>query len=57
MCDQYFWEWNEHSNSSLYSCNVWHLNGMLNISLEIFPKKTHLTEKDIQNTWETIVIL
>ena len=33
-------------------CNVRHLNGMLNISLEIFPKKTHKLKKKkkIQNT-------
>ena len=31
-------------------CNVRHLNGMLNISLEIFPKKNALTGKKIQTT-------
>ena len=39
-------------------CNVRHVNGMLNISLEIFPKKTKKNkQKVIQNTWETIVTL
>ena len=36
-------------------CNVRHLNGILKISLEIYPKNTQLKKK-IQNTWETIVI-
>ena len=26
-------------------CNVWHVNGMLNISLEIFPKKDAIMGK------------
>ena len=34
---------NEISNIPL--CNVRHLNGMLNISLEIFPKKTQTEKK------------
>ena len=37
-------------------CNVRCLNGMLNISLEIFPEKDALTEKKILNTWETILL-
>ena len=28
-------------NIRISLCNVRHVNGMLNISLEIFPKKTH----------------
>ena len=28
-------------NIQISLCNVRHVNGMLNISLEIFPKKTH----------------
>ena len=45
-------------NIRITLCNVPHVNGMLNISLEIFPKKMHLTEKKkIQNTWETKTIL
>ena len=28
-------------NIQIPLCNVQHLNGILNISLEIFPKKTH----------------
>ena len=46
-------------NIRISLCNVRHVNGMLNISLEIFPKKTiTLQQKQkIQNTWETIVIL
>ena len=43
-------------NIRISLCNVRRVNGMLDISLEIVPKKT-LTEKKIQNTWETIVIL
>ena len=37
-------------NIRISLCNVRRVNGMLNISLE-------MTEKKIQNTWETIVIL
>ena len=44
-------------NIQLFLCNVPHVNGILNISLAIFPKKDVLTKKKIQNTWETIVIL
>ena len=33
------------------------VNGMLDISLKIVPKKTHLLKKKIQNSWETIAIL
>ena len=45
-------------NCKFTSRNVRHVNGMFNISLEIFPKKDALTEKKkIQNTWETIGIL
>ena len=46
-------------NIRISLCNVQHLNGLMKISLEIFPKKTHfLTEKKkIQNAWETIFIL
>ena len=39
-------------NIRISLCNVRRVNGMLDISLEIVPKK-----KKIQNTWETIVIL
>ena len=41
-------------------CNVRQLNGMLNISLEIFPKKMHFKlkkNKKIQNTWDTIIVI
>ena len=46
-------------NIRISLCNVRSVNGMLNISLEIFQKKTHLLfkKKKAQNTWETIVIL
>ena len=44
-------------NIQIRLCNVQDLKGMLNISLEIFPEKGALTEKKIQNTEETIVIL
>ena len=40
--------------------NVPHLNVMLNVSLEIFPKRSINCEKKkikIQTTWGTIVIL
>ena len=43
-------------NIRISLCNVRRVNGMLDISLEIVPKDA-LTEKKIQNTWETIVIL
>ena len=43
-------------NIQISLCNVRRVNGMLDISLEIVPKDA-LTEKKIQNTWETIVIL
>ena len=45
---------NEMNIRNFSLCNVQHLNGMLNISLEIFPKKTHKLKKKIQNTWDTI---
>ena len=41
----------------IFLCSVRRVNGMLDISLEILPKKTHELKKKIQNTWETIVIL
>ena len=44
-------------NIRISLCNVRHVNGMLNISLEILPKKTHYQKIKIQNTWETIIIL
>ena len=43
-------------NIRISLCNVRRVNGMLDFSLEIVPKDA-LTEKKIQNTWETIVIL
>ena len=36
----------EHSNIPL--CNVWYLNGILKISLEIFPKKMYSLHRKIQ---------
>ena len=43
-------------NIRISLCNVRHVNGMLDISLEIVEKDA-LTEKKIQNTWKTIVIV
>ena len=44
-------------NIRISLCNVRRVNGILDISLEIVPKKTHKLKKNVQNTWETIVIL
>ena len=44
-------------NIRISLCNVRLVNGMLDIYLETRSKKDALTEKKIQNTWETIVIL
>ena len=44
-------------NIRISLCNVRRVNGMLDISLKVVPKKTHQLKKKIQNTWETIVIL
>ena len=42
-------------NIQIPLCNVWHLNGMLNIhSSGNLSEKDSLTEKKIQNTCETI---
>ena len=44
-------------NIQIPLCNVRHLNGMLNISLEILSEKDTLTKIKIQNSWEANVIL
>ena len=44
-------------NIRISLCNVRRVNEMLDISLEVVPTEDALTEKKIQNTWETIVIL
>ena len=49
-------------NIRISRCNVRHVNGMLNISLEIQSFRGGRIDrkkknKEIKNTWETIVIL